>query len=31
MEWFGEARTVTITKDKTTIIDGKGDEDAVNE
>ncbi len=30
MEWFGEARTVTITKDKTTIIDGKGDEDAVN-
>ena len=30
MDWFGEARTVTITKDKTTIIDGKGDEDAVN-
>ena len=30
MEWFGEARTVTITKDKTTIIDGKGDEEAVN-
>ena len=28
--WFGEARTVTITKDKTTIIDGKGDEEAVN-
>ena len=30
MDWFGEARTVTITKDKTTIIDGKGDEEAVN-
>ena len=28
--WFGEARTVTITKDKTTIIDGKGNEEAVN-
>ncbi len=28
--WFGEARTVTITKDKTTIIDGKGEEDKVN-
>ena len=25
-EWFGEARTVTISKEKTTIIDGKGDE-----
>ena len=23
-EWFGEARTVNITKDQTTIIDGKG-------
>ena len=31
MEWFGEARTVTITKDKTTIIDGKGDEEKVND
>ena len=30
MEWFGEARTVTVTKDKTTIIDGKGDEETVN-
>ena len=30
-EWFGEARTVTITKDQTTIVDGKGDEDAINE
>lgn len=25
-EWFGEARTVTVTKDTTTIVDGKGDE-----
>jgi|TARA_R110000787_G_scaffold254807_1_gene360122 chaperonin GroEL len=24
--WFGEARTITITKEKTTIIDGAGDE-----
>ena len=23
-DWFGEARTVTITKDQTTIVDGKG-------
>tara|TARA_R110001592_G_scaffold229_4_gene1268 strand:+ start:831 stop:2537 length:1707 start_codon:yes stop_codon:yes gene_type:complete len=30
-EWFGEARTVTISKEKTTIIDGKGDEDKVKE
>jgi chaperonin GroEL len=28
-DWFGEARTVTITKDKTTIIDGRGSEEAV--
>ena len=28
--WFGQARTVTITKDKTTIIDGKGSEESVN-
>jgi chaperonin GroEL len=25
-EWFGEARTVTVTKDTTTIVDGKGEE-----
>ena len=31
MEWFGEARTVTINKDKTTIIDGKGEEVKVND
>ena len=23
-DWFGEARTVTVTKDQTTIVDGKG-------
>jgi chaperonin GroEL len=30
-EWFGQARTVTISKEKTTIIDGKGDEKFVRE
>jgi|TARA_Y100000022_G_scaffold193970_1_gene197801 chaperonin GroEL len=29
-DWFGEARTATISKTTTTIIDGKGDEDAIN-
>jgi len=29
-DWFGEARTATIGKEKTTIIDGKGDEDTIN-
>jgi len=28
-EWFGQARTVTISKEKTTIIDGKGKEEEV--
>jgi chaperonin GroEL len=28
-EWFGEARVVTITKEKTTIVDGKGSEEAI--
>lgn len=28
-EWFGEAKTVTITKEKTTIIDGKGNEEEI--
>lgn len=28
-EWFGEARVSTITKEKTTIVDGKGSEDAI--
>jgi chaperonin GroEL len=30
-EWFGEARTVTISKEKTTIIDGKGKESVVKQ
>jgi chaperonin GroEL len=30
-EWFGEARTVTISKEKTTIIDGKGNEEDVKQ
>ncbi len=29
-DWFGQARAVTVTKDETTIIDGKGNEDAIN-
>ena len=29
-EWFGEARVVTVSKDKTTIVDGKGEEEAIN-
>lgn len=29
-DWFGEARTVTITKNQTTIVDGKGEETAIN-
>ena len=29
-DWFGQARTVSITKEQTTIVDGKGDEDAIN-
>ena len=29
-DWFGEARTATISKTTTTIIDGKGDEDTIN-
>jgi len=29
-DWFGEARTVTITKEQTTIVDGKGDEESIN-
>jgi chaperonin GroEL len=30
-DWFGNARTVTVTKEQTTIVDGKGNEDAINE
>ena len=29
--WFGKARVATVTKDTTTIVDGKGDQDAVQE
>ena len=28
-DWFGEARVATITKEKTTIVDGKGSEEAI--
>ena len=28
-EWFGEAKTVTVTKEKTTIIDGSGTAEAI--
>ena len=28
-DWFGEARTVTVTKEKTTIVDGQGDVDQI--
>ena len=30
-DWFGSARGVTITKDNTTIIDGKGDETKISD
>ena len=30
-DWFGEARVTTIGKDKTTIVDGKGSEEAINQ
>ena len=29
-DWFGGARTATITKEQTTLVDGKGDEDSIN-
>jgi chaperonin GroEL len=29
-DWFGEARVVTITKEETTIVDGKGSEEKIN-
>ena len=28
-DWFGEARIATITKEQTTIVDGKGDADTI--
>ena len=30
MEWFGKARTVTVGKETTTIVDGKGDTEKIN-
>jgi chaperonin GroEL len=30
-EWFGTSRVVTVTKEKTTIVDGKGNEDKINQ
>ena len=30
-DWFGKARVVTIDKDHTTIVDGKGDETIINQ
>jgi len=30
-DWFGQARTVTVTKEQTTIVDGKGSEEAIND
>jgi chaperonin GroEL len=29
-DWFGEARVITVNKDQTTIIDGKGDSEKIN-
>ena len=29
-DWFGEARTVTVTKETTTIVDGKGETEAID-
>ena len=29
-EWFGEARTVTVTKEQTTIVDGNGSEESIS-
>jgi len=30
-EWFGEARVATVSKDKTTIVDGKGSEEEITQ
>jgi chaperonin GroEL len=30
-DWFGQSRLVTVTKETTTIIDGKGSEDLINQ
>ena len=29
--WFGEARTITVGKEETTIVDGKGNEDKITQ
>ena len=29
-DWYGKARLVTVTKDQTTIVDGKGEENAIS-
>ena len=29
-DWFGEARAITVSKEKTTIVDGKGSEEAIS-
>jgi hypothetical protein len=28
-KWFGEARLVTVTKDQTTLVDGKGESERI--
>jgi chaperonin GroEL len=30
-DWFGQARAVNVTKEETTIVDGKGNEDNINQ
>ena len=30
-DWFGQARAITVTKEETTIVDGKGDEEAIEQ
>ena len=30
-DWFGEARAITVTKEETTIVDGKGSEEAIEQ
>ena len=30
-EWFGEARAITVSKEKTTIVDGKGSEEKISQ
>ena len=30
-DWFGQARAITVSKEKTTIVDGKGSEEAISQ